>query len=89
MGWIEDESGGLVSPDLADVFERGGALEGLQSASIIVDVNEVAQALAKDIEAILPGPHVEEVCGRPRKGSVNDRALPIENCTNVGHLTCC
>jgi hypothetical protein len=55
MGWTECESFGFDCPDFADVFVGGEALEGLEPASIIVGVDEVAEvglelSMAKDRE---------------------------------------
>ena len=43
MGWIDDESFWLRSPDFADVFVRGKATEGLESSPEIIGCHEVVE----------------------------------------------
>ena len=43
MGWVEGKSVWLGCPYFADVFEGCEALEGLETPSIIVGVDEVAE----------------------------------------------
>ena len=43
MGWIDDESFWLCSPDFADVFVRCEATEGLESSPEIIGCHEVVE----------------------------------------------
>ncbi|MDB5578151.1 MAG: hypothetical protein JWR80_3327 [Bradyrhizobium sp.] len=43
MGWVECESFGFGCPDFADVFEGREVFEGLETAPIIVGVDEVVE----------------------------------------------
>lgn len=43
MGWIDDESVWLCSPDFADVFVRGEAVQGLESSPEVIGCHEIAE----------------------------------------------
>jgi hypothetical protein len=73
MGWIEVESGGLFCPDLADVFVGREALQGLQPASEVEGVNEVAEVAAQLIVGLV----VEALDRRLLDGPVHPLDLAV------------